>query len=141
MTFGIKGIVITSLDDDVLYHGDDEGQQQQPIGTKPTTRETDFTISPAFLNAINRKLTQAVDHTPPLPTDTHPSQALVLFRPLPLIAPPSVSENLKDIPGHREGALDLLIQKPSSSPPSVSSPFRVQDSFVSNDDDMEIEML
>jgi hypothetical protein len=137
--FGIIGIVITSLDDDE-YDGDDEGQQRR-TGTEPTTRESDFTISPTFLNAINRKLTQVVD-PPSLPlTDTPVSQALILFQPLPLPAPPPTNDHLKG----KEEMLDGLIQKPPSPAPSVPPPFYVQDPGqswpVPNDDDMEIEML
>lgn len=139
--FGTTGIIITSLDDDE-YDGGDEGQQQQRTGTKPTPRESDFTISPAFLNAINKKLAQAVDPPAHPLTDTPTSQALILFRPLPPIAHSSANDGLNDVPnGHEEGMLDNLIQKPSSP-----SPFCAQDvgqsSFVPNDDDdMEIEML
>ena len=145
MILGIIGVVITSLDDDE-YDGDDEGQQQRCTGTKPTTPESDFTISPAFLNAINRKLTQTVDAPVPPPTNKPESQALVLFRPLPPIIPPPTNDDLKDTPSQKDWMLDSLIQQPSSSPPSVPSPFCVQDLgqclFVSNDDDdMEIEML
>lgn len=143
MIFGITGIVITSMDDDE-YDGDDEGQQRLGTGTKPTKRESDFTISPAFLNAINKRFTQAVDPPAPPPADTPTSQALILFRPLPPIAPPPVNDDLKDTLSDEEGMLDNLIQK-SPSPPSMTSLFYVQDlgqsSFVSHDDDMEIEML
>lgn len=144
MMFGITGIVITSLDDDE-YDGDDEGQQQRRTGAKPTGLDSDFTISPAFLNAINKKLAQAIDPPTPPPTDTPASQALVLFRPLPPIAPPPASEDLKDPPSHREWVPDCFIQGPPSPPPSMPSPFYARDPaqslFVSNDDDMEIEML
>lgn len=133
MIFGNTGIVITSLDEDE-YDGDDEGQQQRQTGMKPTMGESGFTISPVFLNAINKKLTRAVDP----PTDTPANQALVLFRPLPLIAPPPTNNDVKDAPTPKEEMLDSLIQK-------QSSPFYVPDpgqtSFVFNDDDMEIEML
>ena len=137
--------MITSLDDSDEYDGDDEGQQLGGTGTKPTTRESDFTISPAFLNAINRKLAQAVDPPSPPPTDASASQALILFRPLPPLAPPPANDHPKDVPGPKEGMLDSLMQNQSSPTPSGPSPFHFQNlgqsSFVSGDDDMEIEML
>jgi len=124
-------IIITSLDDDE-YDGDDEGQQQHPSAT--AAQESEFTISPAFLNAI-KKLRRP-------PTDTPTSQALVLFRPLPPIAPPPANDDLGDPSSYKEGILDGLVTEP---PPPVPSPFYVQDpgqpSFVPDDDDMEIEML
>lgn len=139
MTFGIIGIIITSLDDDE-YDGDDEGQQQHPPGTKSAAQESEFTISPAFLNAI-KKLRRPVDHAAPSPTDAPTSQALVLFRPLPSIAPPPANNGL-DPSSYKEGILDGLVTEP---PPSVAAPFYVQgpgqSSFVPDDDDMEIEML
>lgn len=138
--FGIAGIIITSLDDDE-YDGDDEGQQRPRSETKPTAQESEFTISPAFLNAINKKLTRSVDHPAPPLTDTSTTQALVLFRPLPAIAPPPTNGELEDC-SHKEGELDRSPQKPF---PSESPFFYVQDSeppsFVPNDDAMEIEML
>jgi len=134
-------IIVTSLDDDE-YDGDDEGQRQQCAGTNSTVHPSGFTIPSAFLNAINKKLTQSVDPSTP-PTDAYKSRALVLFRPLPTIALPLTEHDLDD---PSEGGM------PSSSPPkppppspSVPSPFLVQGSeqhlFVSNDDEMEIEML
>jgi len=138
MVFGIIGIIITSLDDEE-YDGDDEGQQQQRTGTNSIAQESEFIISPAFLNAINKKLARAVD--PPTPTDASPSQALVLFRALPTIALPPAEEDLEDPFDYKGGSLP----KPPPPSPSVPSPFFVQGSgepsFVSNDDDMEIEML
>ena len=139
----ITGIIITSLDDDE-YDGDDElGQQQQRAGTNSIAQGSEFTISPAFLNAINKKLTQAAS-----PTDASASQALVLFRPLPTIALPPAEDDLEDPSGHADfegGALYHSPPKPPPPSPSLSSPFYVQDSgrpsFVCNDDDMEIEML
>ncbi|KAF9646570.1 hypothetical protein BDM02DRAFT_2993998 [Thelephora ganbajun] len=133
-------IIITSLDDDE-YDGDDEGQQQQRTGTKIS----EFTISPAFLNAINKKLKRRAD-PPTLPTDASTSQALVLFQPLPTITPPPVEDDPKGSSSHREGMLDSSLSRPPPASPSVSSPFYVQGSseqppLVSGDDDMEIEML
>ena len=104
------------------------------------TAESEFTISPAFLSAINKKLTQAVD--PP----ASPSQALVLFRPLPTIALPPTEDDLWDTSNNEGGMMDGSLLKPPPPSPSVcSSPFYVQvpgqPPFVSNDDDMEMEML
>jgi len=146
MIFGITGIIITSLDDDE-YDGDDEGQHQSRTATKPADQESEFTISPAFLNAINKKLTQTVD--PPAPrADASSNQALVLFRPLPTIALPPTEDDMWDSFDHKGGMLDGSLLKPPPPSPSVSSsPFCVQvpgqPQFVSNedDDDMEIEML
>ena len=141
MIFGITGIIITSLDDDD-YDGDDEGQQQQRTGTNSTAQESKFTISPAFLNAINRKLTRTEDPPAP-PMDASSSQALVLFRPLPMIPLPPAEDDLWDF--DEGGMLDSSVPKPPPPSPSVSSPFYVQDPgrppFVCNDDDMEVEML
>jgi len=140
MIFGIIGIIITSLDDEE-YDGDDEGQQQQRTGTNPIVQEeSEFTISPAFLNAINKKLARAVD--PPSPsTGASLNQALVLFRPLPTIALPPAEDDLEDLFDYKGGSPP----NPPPPSPSVPSPFHVQGSgqppFVSNDDDMEIEML
>lgn len=139
------GIIITSLDDDE-YDGDDEGQQQQRAGTNSIAQGSGFTISPAFLNAINKKLAQAVDPTPP--TDVSASQALVLFRPLPTIALPPAEDDLGDISCLADSEGGMLHDSPPKPPPpspSLSSPFYARDSeqpsFVFNDDDMEIEML
>lgn len=142
MILGITGIIITSLDDDE-YDGDDEGQQQRRAGTNSTTQEPKFTISPAFLNAINRKLTRTEDSPAP-PTDASSSQALVLFRPLPVVATLPVEDDLRDF--YKGGMLDSSLPKPPPPSPSVSSPFYVQDPgrppfLCSNDDDMEMEML
>ena len=136
MISGITGIIITSLDDDE-YDGDDEGQQQQRTGTNSTAQDSKFTISPAFLNMINRKLARTED--PPAPsTDVSSNQALVLFRPLPMIALPPAEDDLRDF--HEGWMLDNSLPKPP--PPS---PFYVQDPgrppFICNDDDMEMEML
>ena len=143
--FGITGIVITSLDDDE-YDGDDEGHQQQHTGASSITPGSEFTISPAFLNAINKKLTRVADPTPP--TDTSRGQALILFRPLPTIALPPAEDDLEGPSGQadsEEGMLDSSPPKPPPPSPLLTSPFHVevsgQPSFVSNDDDMEIEML
>ena len=138
-----QGIIITSLDDDE-YDGDDEGQDQQRTGTTSAAAArgaSEFTISPAFLNAINKKLTRALDPAPP--TDASRGQALVLFRPLPTIAlPPAEDDDLEDPSGHLDGSPP---PKPPPPSPSVSSPFYARGfghpSFVPNDDDMEIEML
>jgi len=136
-------IVITSLDDDE-YDGDDEGQQQRRAGTNSIAQESGFTISPAFLNAINKKLVQAVD--PPTPGDAPRSQALVLFRALPTIALPLTGDDLEDPYGRNGGVPESPLPKPPPPSPSMPSPFYAQLdprqlSFVSNDDDMEIEML
>jgi hypothetical protein len=87
-----------------------------------------------------------MDPTPP--TDASRGQALILFRPLPTIALPPAEEDLEDPSGHADsegGMLDGSPPKPPPPSPSLSSPFYVQDygqpPFVSNDDDMEIEML
>ena len=141
----ITGIIVTSLDDEE-YDGDDEGQRQQCTGTDSIARGSEFTISPAFLNAINKKLAQTVDVTPP--TDPSRAQALVLFRPLPTIALPPAEDDPDDPSGRADsdgGMLDSSPPKPPPPSPSLSSPFYVQGygqpSFVSKDDDMEIEML
>ena len=143
---GIAGIIITSLDDDEEYDGDDEGQQLQRAGANSIARGSEFTISPAFLNAINKKLAQSVDTTPR--ADASRAQALVLFRPLPTIALPPAEDDLEDPSGRADsegGMLDSSPPKPPPPSPSLSSPFYFQGSgqplFVSNDDDMEIEML
>jgi len=130
------------LDDDE-YDGDDEGQQQRRTGTNSAAQESKFTISPAFLDVINRKLARTEDPPAP-PTDASPSQALVLFRPLPVIAPPPAEDDLRDL--HKGGMLDISPPKPPPPSPSVSSPFYIQDPgrppfMCSNDDDMEMEML
>jgi len=142
----IEGIVITSLDDDEEYDGDDEGQQHQSAGANPLARGSEFTISPAFLNAINKKLAQTVDAAPP--TDASRTQALVLFRPLPTIALPPAEDDLEDLSGRADfegGMFGNSPPKPPPPSPSLPSPFYVQGFgqplFVSNDDDMEIEML
>jgi hypothetical protein len=136
MVFGITGIIITSLDDE--YDGDDEGQRQERTEINSTAQESKFTISPAFLNVINRKLTRTEDP----PTDASLSQALVLFRPLPTIALPP-EDDPRDF--DRGGMLDSSLPKPPPPSPSMSSPFHVQDPgippFLCNDDDMEVEML
>jgi hypothetical protein len=144
-TLIIKGIVITSLDDDE-YDGDDEAQQQQRTKTKSSAQEPEFTISPAFLNAINKKLTRPVDRPPTPPSSDAPTtQALVLFRPLPPFRSSFAGEGEIDVSSHKEGVLDSLMPKPSFPTPSGPSLFYVQDaeqpSFVFKDDDMEIEML
>lgn len=141
MIFGITGIIIMSLDDDE-YDGDDEGQQQRRTGTNSTTHESEFTISPAFLNAINKKLVRAED--PPAPrTDASSSQALVLFRPLPTITLPPEEDDPRD--PYNGAMVDSSLPKLPPPSPSAYSPFHVQDpqksSFVSNGDDMEMEML
>jgi hypothetical protein len=145
LTFRVTGIIITSLDDDE-YDGDDEGQQQRRAATNSTAQGSGLTISPAFLNAINKKLTRAMDLTPP--TDASASQALVLFRPLPAIALPSAEGDLAILSSHansKGGLFDSSPPKPPPPSPSIPSPSYVhaygQPSFVSNDDDMEIEML
>jgi len=142
----VAGIIITSLDDDEEYDGDDEGQQQQHTGANSIARGSEFTISPAFLNAINKKLAQTVDATPS--TDPSRAQALVLFRPLPTIALPPAEDDLEGLSGRadfEEGMLGNSPPKPPPPSPSLPSPFYVQGFgqplFVSNDDDMEIEML
>ena len=142
----ITGIIITSLDDDEEYDGDDEGQRQQYAGANSIARGSEFTISPAFLNAINKKLVQAVDAAPP--TDPSKAQALVLFRPLPTIALPPAEDDLEDLPGRgyfEGGRLASSSPKPPPPSPSLPSPFYVhgfgQPLYASNDDDMEIEML
>ena len=142
----IAGIVITSLDDDEEYDGDDEGQQQQRAGANSIAQGSEFTISPAFLNAINKKLAQSVDAAPP--ADASRAQALVLFRPLPTIALPPAEDDLEYLSGRADfegGMLGSSPPKPPPPSPSLSSPFYVhgfgQPLFVSNDDDMEIEML
>ena len=141
MILGITGIVITSLDDGE-YDGDDEGQKRQRTGTNSAAQESNFTISPAFLNAINRKLIRTEDPPAP-PTDVSSSQALVLFRPLPVIALPPEEDDLKDF--DKGGMLDSSLPRPPPPSPSMSSPFYVQDPgrppFVCTDDDMEMEML
>ena len=128
--------------DDDEYDGDDEGQQQQRTGNNPAAQESNFTISPAFLDMINRKLTRTEDPPAP-PTDASSTQALVLFRPLSVIALPPVEDDLRDF--HEGGMLDISLPKPPPPSPSMSSPFYVQDPgrppFVCNDDDMEMEML
>lgn len=133
-------IIITSLDDDE-YDGDDEGRQQPRTEAKSTAQESEFTISPAFLNAIMKLRRPADPPTPSAPT----SQALVLFRPPPPIAPPPANDDRKDPSSFKEGILDSLVPQPPPFTPLGSSPFYVQDpghfSFVSNEDDMEIEML
>jgi hypothetical protein len=121
------------------YDGDDEGQQQERTGTTPLAQESEFTISPAFLNAINRKLTRTGRSSNgrvlkpslgSLPTLTHDrtSTCRTIWRDF-----------------DRGGMLDSSLPKPPPPSPSMSSPFYVQGpgqpSFVSNDDDMEIEML
>ena len=129
--------------DDDEYDGDDEGQQQQRAGNNSAAQESKFTISPAFLDMINRKLTRTEDPPAP-PMDASSNQALVLFRPLPVIAlPPVEDDDLRDF--HEGGMLDISPPKPPPPSPSMSSPFYVQDPgrppFVCNDDDMEMEML
>ena len=144
LRFAITGIIITSLDDEE-YDGDDEGQQKQSTGANSIAQGSEFTISPAFLKAINKKLTRAVD--PPPPADTSTSQALILFRPMPTIALPPAEGDLEGPPSHinSEGWMLDCSPKPPPPSPSLSSPFHAQDfgrpSFVFNDDDMEIEML
>jgi len=144
----IAGIIITSLDDDDEYDGDDEGQQQQRAGAGSIAQGSEFTISPAFLNAINKKLAQSVDVAPP--PDASKAQALVLFRPLPTIALPPAEDDLdlEDLPGRADfegGMLGGSPPKPPPPSPSLPSPFYAQGFgqplFVSNEDDMEIEML
>jgi len=140
-------IIITSLDDDDEYDGDDEGQQRQHAGTNSIAQGSEFTISPAFLSAINKKLAQSVEASPP-PADASRAQALVLFRPLSTIALPPAEDDLEDPSGQVDSEGGILGNSPPKPPPpspSLPSPFCFQSAgqplFVSNDDDMEIEML